>query len=183
MADTAADSAGLILHPVRMRIILALGRGFPLTAQAVADLVPDVARATLYRQLATLVDGGIIEVVAEHRVRGAVERTYALRRGSASPSKEEIEAASREDHLRYFASFVALLLDEYARYLRRDRIDLEADGVAYREASVYLTDEEAADAVREMWSVVASRVGTQPSPGRRPRTLSVISIPGADAGA
>ena len=122
-------------------------------------------------------------MVAEQRVRGAVERTYALRHGFASLSKEDLEAASREDHLRYFASFVASLLDEYARYLQRDRIDLAADGVSYREATVYLTDEEAADVAREIWSAVARRVGTEPSPDRRPQTLALISIPGSDAGA
>lgn len=183
MADTAASSAALILHPVRMRVILAFGRGIPLTAQGLADLLPDVARATLYRHLSTLVDGGVIEVVGERRVRGAVERTYALRHGFASVSREDLEAASREDHLRYFASFAASLLDEYARYLRQDRIDLVADGVSYREAAVYLTDEEAAALTRELWAAVAGRVGTVPAPGRRPRTLAFISIPGQDAGA
>lgn len=182
MADIPADSAALILHPVRMRVILAFGRGIPLTAQDLADLLPDVARATLYRHLSILVDGGVIEVVAEQRVRGAVERTYALRHGFASLSKEDLEAASREDHLRYFASFVASLLDEYARYLQGDRVDLTADGVSYREATVYLSDEEAADVAREVWSSVARRVGTEPGVGRRPRTLAFLSIPGQDAG-
>ncbi|MFN8630050.1 MAG: helix-turn-helix domain-containing protein [Chloroflexota bacterium] len=181
MVDNPANSAALILHPVRMRVILALGRGIPLTAQDLADLLPDVARATLYRHLAILVDGGVIEVVAEQRVRGAMERTYALRHGFASLSKEDLEAASREDHLRYFASFTASLIDEYARYLQRDRIDLAADGVSYREATVYMTDEEAADLSREVWSAIARRVGAEPSP-RRPRTLAVISIPGQEAG-
>jgi hypothetical protein len=182
MTASNPTSAALILHPVRMRIILAFGRGIPLTAQGLADLLPDVARATLYRQLAILVDGGIIEVVGEQRVRGAVERTYTLRHGSASVSKEDLEAASREDHLRFFASFVASLMDEYARYLRRDRIDLVADGVMYREGAAYLTDEEATDVAREMWAALTRRVGTEPAPGRSARTFAVISIPGPDAG-
>lgn len=180
MSEVGSTSAALILHPVRMRIILAFGRGVPLTAQDLADLLPDVARATLYRHLAILVDGGIIEVVGEQRVRGAVERTYTLRHGSASLLKEDLEAASREDHLRFFASFAASLMDEYARYLRRDQIDLAADGVMYREGTVYLSDEEAADVAREMWSIFMQRVGTQPGPARTARTFAVISIPGTD---
>ena len=36
---------------------------------------------------------------------------------------------------------------------------------------------------REMWSAVVNRVGAEPTPGRRPRTLAFISIPGPDAGA
>lgn len=180
MAEVKPTSAALILHPVRMRILLAFGRGIPLTAQGLADLLPDVARATLYRHLATLVDGGLLEVVAEQRIRGAVERTYALRHGSASLQQEEIAAASREDHLRYFASFVASLIDEYARYLRRDRIDPFADGVMYREGTVYLSDEETAEVAREMWTALSRRVGNEPTPGRSAHTFAVVSIPGGD---
>ncbi len=182
MTEASLTSAALILNPVRMRIILAFGRGIPLTTQGLADLLPDVARATLYRHLSILVEGGIIEVVGEQRVRGAVERTYTLRHGSASLLKEDLEAASREDHLRFFATFVASLLDEYARYLRRDQIDLKADGVMYREGAVYLSDAEAADVAREMWASLTSRVGNEPAPGRSARTFAVISIPGLPAG-
>ena len=142
-----------------------LRAGNPLTTQGLADLLPDVARATLYRHLSILVDGGIIEVVGEQRVRGAVERPYTLRHGSASLLKEDLEAASREDRLRFFASFVASLLDEYARYLRRDQIDLAADGVMYREGAVYLSDAEAADVAREMWASFTRRVGNEAAPG------------------
>jgi len=180
VAEAGSTSAALILHPERMRIILAFGRGIPLTAQGLADLLPDVARATLYRHLSILVDGGIIEVVAEHRVRGAVERTYALRHGEASLPEGELEAASPEDHLRYFASFAASLIDEYARYLRRDRIDPAADAVMFRMGTVYLSDAEAADLAREMWTAFARRVGTEPAPGRTARTFAAVSIPGAD---
>ncbi len=180
MTEATSTSASLILHPVRMRILLAFGRGIPLTAQGLADLLPDVARATLYRHLTILVDGGIIEVVGEQRVRGAVERTYTLRHGSASLRKEDLEAASREDHLRFFGSFAASLIDEYARYLRRSRIDLVADAVMYREGTVYLSDEEAADVASEMWAAFSRRVGTEPAAGRSAHTFAVVSIPGPD---
>jgi DNA-binding transcriptional ArsR family regulator len=181
MAEHGTPGADLILHPVRMRILLAFGRGIPLTAQGLADLLPDVSRATLYRHLALLVDGGIIEVVSEQRVRGAVERTYALRTGAGSLAREDVEAASREDHLRFFASFVATLIDEYSRYLRRDRIDLIADVVGYRVGTVYLTDEEAATVAREMWSAFARHVGTPPDAGRSARTFAMVSIPGSES--
>ncbi len=180
MAEATHASGALILHPVRMRIILAFGRGIPLTAQDLTDLLPDVARATLYRHLSMLVDGGIIEVVGERRVRGAVERTYALRHGFASLPKEDLEAASREDHLRFFASFVASLMDEYARYLRRDQIDLVRDGALFNVGTAYLSDDEAAGLAREMWSLFAARVGMPPTPGRSARTFAVVSIPGSD---
>jgi DNA-binding transcriptional ArsR family regulator len=176
---TASPAGALILHPIRMRILLALGRGIPVTAQDLAEILPDVARATLYRQLAILVEGGLLEVVSEQRVRGAVERTYALKQGQAGLSADELATMGREDHLRYFASYLASLLDEFARYLRRDQIDLAADSVMYREGTVYLTSDEAADVAREMWTAFSRRVGTPPAPGRRPHTFAAISVPGS----
>ena len=174
----STPSADLILHPVRMRIILALGRGVALTATALSEEMPDVPAATLYRHLATLVDGEILTVVDERRVRGAMERTYALEHRNANLGPDDLATASRDDHLRYFASFAATLIDEFARYLRRDEIDLAADGVSYREASVYLSDTEYLELLKEIWGAIAARIGTPATEGRRARSLAVIGIPG-----
>lgn len=44
----------------------------------------DVPPASLYRHVARLVDAGVLAVVAERRVRGAVERTHVLRTSAAT---------------------------------------------------------------------------------------------------
>lgn len=66
-----------LLHPVRWRIVQALGAG-PLATRDIHALMPDVAQATLYRHVSSLVEVGLIDVVEERQARGAVERTYAL---------------------------------------------------------------------------------------------------------
>ena len=77
-------SADLLLHPIRLRIIQAFLGDRALTTTELRAELPDVAPATLYRQVARLVDAGVLGVVAERRVRGATERTYVLRASSAS---------------------------------------------------------------------------------------------------
>src|SRR5260370_1014701 len=47
----------------------------------------------LPRPVARLVDAGVLAVVAERRVRGAVERTYVLRVTAASIGLDEVDAA------------------------------------------------------------------------------------------
>ena len=69
--------ADVVMHPVRLRIIQQLG-GRSLTTAQLRAALPDVTQATLYRHVATLVDAGILSIVEERRVRGAVERTLAL---------------------------------------------------------------------------------------------------------
>lgn len=45
-----SDVARLIGHPVRLRVIIALG-GRTLTTKQLAEALPDVAQATLYRHV------------------------------------------------------------------------------------------------------------------------------------
>jgi len=49
-----------------------------------------VPAASLYRHVAGLVAAGVLTVVAERRVPGAVERTYVLRIAAARISMDEI---------------------------------------------------------------------------------------------
>src|ERR1700680_2214524 len=108
--------ADLILHPVRLRIILAFARGRHLTPQQVAAVLTDVPQATLYRQIERLYQGGALAVVAERRVRGAVERTYVLAEGGASLSPDDLAKSSPEDHRGYFTGFAAGLTAPLGRY-------------------------------------------------------------------
>jgi hypothetical protein len=99
------DTADLILHPVRPRVLQAfLGRG-QLTTADLRDQLPDVPTATLYRQFATLVRAGILKVVQERGVRGAVERTYALDLPRARVDPDEVARMTREDHRGLFRLF------------------------------------------------------------------------------
>ena len=65
----------LLAHPVRMRIVHAL-RGRELTTGQLCELLPDVSKAMVYRHVEALATGEVLEVAAERRVRGAVERTF-----------------------------------------------------------------------------------------------------------
>lgn len=177
----ARSAADLILHPVRMRILLALARGEPLTPLGLEQILPDIPHASLYRHVAALADGGLLEVVGERRVRGAVERTYALRSGAAVLGPDDVRNMTRTEHLRYFAMFLAHLLDELGRYVRRERIDPPVDGLAYRAATVYLTDEEHAALLVEILDAVRQRLEVPAGPGRVERTIATISIPGSSA--
>src|SRR5690349_846199 len=97
------DAVDLLLHPVRLRIVHAMSGGRTLTTSQLCDLLPDVSKATVYRHVALLADGGVLEVTGEQRVRGAVERHYRLNRARAVIDAGTAASVSKEDHRRVFA--------------------------------------------------------------------------------
>src|SRR5215472_7084155 len=97
----ATSRVDLILHPVRLRLLGALARR-QLTAHQLSERLPDIPQATLYHHLGKLTQAGLLRVVSERQVRGAVEKRYALDEDSVVLGPADLEDASREDHLRYF---------------------------------------------------------------------------------
>jgi hypothetical protein len=166
--------AELLLHPIRWRIAQAL-IGRSLTTAELHEALPDVPTTSLYRQVATLVGAGVLTVVDERRVRGTVERTYALDTGAADD-----EAGTRDpDRLRtMFTVFFAGLAGDFERYLGRPELDPVRDGVAFRQNALLLTDDELQALLARVQEALAPFVGNEPAPGRTRRVLSTVLIPG-----
>jgi hypothetical protein len=174
-------TADLLLHPVRLRIVEAFLGDRALTTSELAAELADVPGASLYRHVARLVNAGVLAVVAERRVRGALERTYVLRLSAAAIGLEEVAAMSADDHRHAFMSFVAGLLGDFDRYLARGDIDLLRDGVSYRMAGLWLDDAEYAELLRELTRVLQPRLTNTPRPGRKRRILGSVLLPGETA--
>ena len=173
-------SADLLLHPVRLRILQAfLGDRALTTAQLSAEL-SDVPAASLYRHVARLVQAGALQVVAERRVRGAVERTYVLRQAASRVRVDEIANMEAGELRAMFLAFVAGLLGDIDRYLTRGTPDMLRDGVAFGIEGLWLDDAEFAEMMRELYRVLDSRRVNLPGRGRRRRLLASMLLPGED---
>src|SRR6188768_2565291 len=109
-------TADLLLHPVRMRTLQALFDADPLTTAQLRERLPDIAPATMYRHVAVLAEGGVLEVVEEKRVRGTVERSYRVRRDEAVVDPAARATMTRDDHRRSFTTFAASLMGDFDRY-------------------------------------------------------------------
>ena len=175
-------TADLLLHPVRFRIVRAfLGERTLTTAELGAELA-DVPTASLYRHVGLLADAGVLEVVGERKVRGAAERSYRLVIDAASIDAGTAATMTPADHRRAFATFVAGLMADFDRYLERSPAgtapDLAADRIGYRQAAVWVTDEEFDGMTAELAAVLRPRLENRPATGRRRRLVSVVHLPG-----
>jgi hypothetical protein len=169
-------TADLLLHPVRLRVVQAFLGDRALTTTGLRDELPDVPAASLYRHVARLVQGGVLAVVAERRVRGAVERTYVLRTAAASISLDELAKMTPDQHRQAFLAYVAGLIGDFDRYLARGDIDLVRDAVSYRMAGMWV------EFARELVTVVQPRLANAPKPGRKRRILGTVLLPGTGSG-
>ena len=171
------NTADLLLHPVRLRIVHALSGARELTTTQLRARMPDVSKVTMYRQVALLADGGFLEVAGEQRVHGAVERRYRLRQDRPVIDADAAAAMTLEEHRRGFAAAMAVLIAEFNAYLDRDEADPAADGVSYRQGMLWLSPAELAEMTRKMLGVLHDSAANEPAPDRAPYLLSPILFP------
>ena len=176
------DPMELLVHPLRLRIVHAMSGGRTLTVSELCDRLPDVSKATVYRHVALLADGGMLEVTAEHRVRGAVEREYRLRRERAVVDAGAAESLSPDEHRRVFAVAMATLLAEFNAYLDRADADPATDLVGYRQHAVWLSPAELAELIAGMRAAILPHLGNTVAPDRKRYLLSPILFPVESAG-
>lgn len=173
------SKADLILHPVRMQIVQALAGGQHFTVHDIAKRLPDVPQATLYRHLNKLVQGGVIEIVAQNQVRGAIEKVYALAVGGMI-SPQEFAESSIEEQMGVFIQFMSGIINSFGDYLNQDDIvDFVKDGVTFRQAEVHMNDLEFQEFAHGLADVFKKVMNNEPRADRKKRKITTIIIPDA----
>jgi hypothetical protein len=170
-------TADLLLHPVRLRIVQAFLGERALTTGQLAEELADVPAGSLYRHVAMLTKAGMLQVVAEQRVRGAVERTYMLRLHAAQIDPGQIAAMTPEQHRQAFMAFVAGLLADFERYLAAGKPDPARDRAGYRMAALWLTDSEFDAFIRDLVAVIRPRLANPPTKRRQRRLIAGVTLP------
>jgi hypothetical protein len=171
-------SADLLLHPIRLRVLRSFLGDRALTTTELRQELADVPVASLYRHVARLVEGGVLAVVSERRVRGAVERTYVLRTSAATVNLKDVADMTPDQHRQAFLAFIAGLVGDFDRYLEGGDVDLLRDGVSYNMAGMWLDEEERRELARELVTVLQPRLANAPKVGRKRWVLGTIVLPG-----
>lgn len=179
MTDTSSTRLDLFLHPVRLRILLALG-ALERTTRELAASLDDIPVSSLYRHLQTLLDAGALEVVSERRVRGAVEKTLRVRRDLAPLTPDEIGNLTADRLRQTFLAFMLQLYQEFDRYLRQPDASLGRDLAGFTAVQFYATDEEWGTFIRALNAALVPLLSQEKGEGRRRRRLATVAL--LDAG-
>lgn len=177
-ASTPAAStplADLLLHPIRFRIVQrVLGR--EVTTTDLKHDLPDIPATTLYRHVAALIEGGMLTVVRERRIRGAIERTLTLDQSTvARIDIDEARAMTPDQHRRGFLLLLAQLTAGFDRMVERGDLDARLEQFGYNQASLYV-DAADLDSLREGVRALIEPY-LQARPGKDRITWSIISLP------
>lgn len=170
----AMNKAELIMHPIRIRIIRAL-LFEPKTTQELAEQLPDVPKSSLYRHLKLLSEGELIGIAETNIVQGIQEKVYELVQ-MPSLSRAEMVEITADDHLRYFTTFMAILLQGFADYLDADP-DFQSDIVGYNELEVWASEEQFNDFTRKMNAAVMPLLRQEKGKGRRRYKVATVVFP------
>lgn len=168
--------ADVVMHPVRLRVVQQLG-GRELTTAQLRAALPDITQATLYRHIAALVETGIIKVVDERRVRGAVERTLALGDRMAHVDQAELRTMSDAQLRGAFLTFLSDLAGDFDRFAARDDTGLR-DFLGFGRAPLYVNAEDLTEIQSALAALLAPYSSDQ-GRGRRRVSLATVLIPDA----
>ncbi len=172
-----SSKTNLLLHPIRLQIVSKLA-GKQLTTRQLAQELPDIPQASLYRHMGLLVENQLLEVVDERVVNGATERTYAITAGGIRLTPEDMHGLSREEHIHVFTVYLSTLIESLAESLKaRNPDDALDDGLSYNRITIHLSDEEIAQFRAELTHMIERVWSNPPAPHRKSYTLASVVIP------
>lgn len=164
----------VMMNPVRQRITQYLLLHPESTPGDMLKAMPDIPTASLYRHVRVLLEAGLIEVVQEEKVRGAVRRSYRL--------VQQPKGMEETDLPKIFRSGMLSLLSTFERYFARPDHDARRDGLGISVSTLMLTDAELIEYLTQINALTMELVSNSAAPGRKPRSICLISAPAEGAG-
>ncbi|EQG62144.1 bacterial regulatory, arsR family protein [Clostridioides difficile DA00142] len=163
------DIAKLILNPARLRILQYIRLHGSVRTSDIVKYLNDIPRATVYHHVKILEENNMIEVIKENRVRGTIEKVYALKEYTASMEGETFVALS--------TAFYVGLMQEMNEYFSRKEQDHKKDNVFFSSALLYMSDNEYENLLKSIADLLKPYIEQKPKSNLKLRKLSIISSP------
>ncbi len=160
-----------VMNPVRQRIIQYLISNGKGTSNEILQVLADVPPASLYRHIKKLLDTGLIQIIEERKVRGTIEKTYALVQNPFDhvPTNQEIGAVFYQTLLSMQSTFL--------RYFENEEADPQKDMLLLQTSTLMLTDEEFGKLLTDIGALISACSTKKGGGDRKVRRLSFVSSP------
>lgn len=164
-----------IMDPVRIKIVQELSIRKTATTKEIALSCGDIPQATLYRHLSALMKNEVIEVVSENKVRGILEKVYAIKENPSQTINNNLKNLSRDDLSTLFSQFIISILTDFNTCISDPEVMNSINkNIGFTSTSLLLTNDEMKEMMSEINQVVMKRINYQSDSGRKLRKLSII---------
>lgn len=175
----SGEDLEIVIHPIRLRILQSLEAG-PRTTLQIAEKLTDVPKSSLYRHLKLLLKSEFVTVSNIRVVQGIQEKVYQLNR-PARLGPEAVSGASADDHLRYFTTYLMVLLRGFSNYLSDSPDpDFVADRAGYSEVSFWASNSELDALAKKINEALRPLLQQEPGKSRRRHRMALITYPDHD---
>ena len=162
----------VILNPVRMRIVQHLLLHQTATTSEIAQALPDVPKASLYRHIKKLTECGILQIQSVQRIRGTVQRTYGLAPKSSGPGtgREIVDS---------IYTLLIMLAGDFEKYHQKkpEPQSMVQDMLLANQSTLMLSDQEFEEFLSQLEQLFQRALKNEYREGRKPRVLTLISSP------
>jgi len=166
-----------ITNPATCKLILDVQELETATAKILAERNPQIAQATLYRQLKKMVADGVLKVVEENRVRNVIEKVYAINLDLNREIETMLAENSGETYFHLFQQFTIGLLGEFQTYAAQPDINLTQDGSGFNTTPFHATLEELTELAQKIRDVIKPYRDLPATPERQTRQIAIIYTP------
>lgn len=173
------DSKGLdyISNPVTCRLLVQIDKRGQVTTKELAAICPDIPQTSLYRYLSRMLRDGVLKVVDERRIRGMIERVFAVNVALEIDEKDLEGRDAAAKYYQLFSKFAMGLMCQFLEYTETDGIDIANDGSGFWLTPLCLDDQELDDLAAQMQALVNQHLANEPGGGRKLRNVAVVVTP------
>lgn len=166
-----------LTNPIKCKLLLEIYTSGRATAKGLSEKYSDIPQATLYRYLKRMTDDGILKIAEENKIRGTIEKTYAMAIKLNDEMQNSMESNPGDSLMLLFMNYMMGFMRQFQEYCKRPDIDMKRDMPGFTLAPVYVTNEELEAAMMEFAKTMQALVGNQAAPGRKLRTIGLIVTP------
>jgi hypothetical protein len=120
---------------------------------------------------------GTLEVADERRVRGTVEKSYAVAVDLGADARRVVMENDGKGYLQLFMSYSMGIMSEFKAYSEREGIDILKDGSGFTVAPVYATTAELHSALEKVGETLRSLYKNEQTAERRLHNICIITTP------
>lgn len=165
------------VNPIKCKLLIEIFSNNRTTAKQLGEKFQDISKATLYRYLNKMLKDDIIKVAEENKIRGTVEKVYAMKLDIADDVNKIIDENSGEEYAQLFTQYMMGFLREFYEYAERKEKDILKDGSGFSVCPVYASIDEIVEVSKKIASILEPLRNNSHEEGRRMHSIGVIITP------